>query len=120
MYLGKSLADLDGNDFDMADVFPWVSKMLTRRRSLGYREVKAGSNSPFLKEGETARGHEFHYSKISQFEDIGNCYTSIGSDGRETKEGYHYKNSLASYVHLHFASNPGFAEGFVKRCREQD
>ena len=116
MYLGKSLTDLEGNNFNMAGLFQWSSKMLTKRRSLGYREVRAGLNSPFLKERETARGHEFHYSEISQFEGIERCYTSIGSDGRETKEGYCYKNSLASYVHLHFASNPGFVERFVEKC----
>jgi len=34
-------------------------------------------------------------------------------------EGYTVHNVLASYIHLHFAFNSSFAEGFVNRCREQ-
>jgi cobyrinic acid a,c-diamide synthase len=33
-------------------------------------------------------------------------------------EGYRYRNCLASYVHLHFGSNPVMAETFVESCRE--
>ncbi len=116
MYLGANLTDLNDNSFGLTKVFPWHSKMLKKRKSLGYREVKANSNSPFMKEGETARGHEFHYSEIDGFEDVGCCYTSTGSNGSESKEGYVYKNTLASYIHLHFASNVGFAQRFVEKC----
>ena len=33
-------------------------------------------------------------------------------------EGYRYKNCLASYIHLHFGSNPGMAAAFVDSCRK--
>ena len=33
-------------------------------------------------------------------------------------EGYRYRNCVASYVHLHFGSNPGMAESFVESCRK--
>ena len=120
MYLGQCLTDLEGYNFDMTGLFPWSSKMLPKRRSLGYREVMAVSDSPFMKTGETARGHEFHYSEIESAESVERCYVSRGSDGREEKEGYIYKNSLASYVHIHFASNPRFAQRFVAACRDWD
>jgi len=35
-----------------------------------------------------------------------------------TSEGYMVGNVLASYVHLHFCSAPGFASALVQRCRE--
>jgi len=31
-------------------------------------------------------------------------------------EGYRYKNCLASYIHLHFGSNPDMAAAFVENC----
>lgn len=117
MFLGKALTDLEGNNFEMAGLFPWVSRMLKKRRSLGYREVTAVDGCPFMGKGQKIRGHEFHYSEIESDEEVGCAY--LVSDGQEKKEGYLYKNSLASYVHLHFASNPKFAEGFVNQCRKR-
>jgi cobyrinic acid a,c-diamide synthase len=34
-------------------------------------------------------------------------------------EGFRYKNCLASYIHLHFGSNPQLAANFVASCRKQ-
>jgi cobyrinic acid a,c-diamide synthase len=119
MYLGRALKDLKGRTHKMAGVFPWTSRMLERRKALGYSEVKAKAGCPFLKRGAAIRGHEYHYSEITRppsgiervFELSGSGATGTGG-----LEGYLYKNTLASYVHLHFASNRSFAEGFVKAC----
>lgn len=122
MYLGKGLKDLNGKNYKMAGVFPWVSRMFEKRRSLGYREVKTKDACPFLKKGQKIRGHEYHYSEITRpYEKIKMIY-QIAHDppykkgGQEISEGYLYKNTLASYIHLHFMSNPKFAEGFVRLC----
>ena len=34
----------------------------------------------------------------------------------EPAEGYRLNAVLGSYIHLHFLSCPGFAEGFVQEC----
>lgn len=116
MYLGRALKDLKGKTRSMAGVFPWTSKMLAKRKALGYRELKAGAGCPFLKRGETIRGHEYHYSEIkTPPARIKRVFFVTGSGGK-SKEGYVYKNTLASYVHLHFASNPAFARGFIRAC----
>jgi cobyrinic acid a,c-diamide synthase len=31
-------------------------------------------------------------------------------------EGFMFKNVLATYMHIHFGSNPDFARGFVSSC----
>ena len=36
--------------------------------------------------------------------------------GEETQEGYRVNNVLASYAHLHLASNPALAAAFVDQC----
>jgi cobyrinic acid a,c-diamide synthase len=38
--------------------------------------------------------------------------------GEERAEGYQIGNALLSYVHLHFASNPGLATSFVAACAD--
>ncbi|MBI5875487.1 MAG: cobyrinate a,c-diamide synthase [Deltaproteobacteria bacterium] len=128
MYLGKSLKDFKGEKHDMVGVFPWVSRMLEKRKTLGYREIKAAEDCLFLKKGQTMRGHEYHYSEIDEpSQKIKRGYRithnppspSFTKGGQGGVEGYLYKNTLASYIHLHFASNPKFADGFVKLCRRK-
>lgn len=117
IYLGQKLESLEGDVFEMAGIFPWSSTMLKRRKSLGYREVTIDGNCPFLEKGQTVRGHEFHYSSMSNDGETQKVYTVTDSSGERMQEGYLYKNTLASYVHLHFASNPKFVEGFLAQCR---
>lgn len=118
MYLGRAIRDRAGKKFDMAGVFPWTSRMLPKRKALGYREAVLNESSPFGK--GTVRGHEYHYSEIT--EPPSKIKRAYGLKDRETgkdiSEGYLYKNTLASYIHLHFASNPSFAKGFVEACRK--
>lgn len=113
IYLGSRLANKEGGSLRMAGVFPWTTRMLTKRAALGYREVEVSPGSPMLKQGGTLRGHEFHYSTIKEpGPAIGRVFKL--TDGR--REGFTYKNCLATYIHLHFASNPAFAKGFVQLC----
>ena len=118
MYLGKGLKDLKGKAYKMVGIFPWVSRMYGRIRSLGYREVKAVDGCPFLKKGHRIRGHEFHYSEIAEPSRRIKRVYHLAEDSSGRTEGYLYKNTLCSYVHLHFGSNPEFANGFVKKCKE--
>jgi cobyrinic acid a,c-diamide synthase len=118
IYLGRSIRDLSGASFKMAGVFPWTVRMTEKRRALGYREVVAAKGCPMLKGGSRIRGHEFHYSEM-----VKPPPASIKRAFRFTTgpkgggDGYLYKNTLASYTHLHFGSNVEFAEGFVDMCR---
>ncbi|OGQ57137.1 MAG: hypothetical protein A3J24_00215 [Deltaproteobacteria bacterium RIFCSPLOWO2_02_FULL_53_8] len=113
MYLGKRLVDTDGKKFNMTGVFPWTTRMLTKRAALGYREVEVSSGCPMLKQGGRIKGHEFHYSAMNEPERIKDAVFRL-KDGR--LEGFTYKNCLATYIHLHFASNPAIAKGFVRLC----
>lgn len=119
MYLGKGLVDHKGRFYRQVGLFPWVSKVLAGRKTLGYREVEVVGWCPFAEEGERMRGHEFHYSEIIEEDGlpyVRMVYRVIGGEGTHL-EGYLYRNTLASYIHLHFASNRKFAKDFVKRCK---
>jgi cobyrinic acid a,c-diamide synthase len=119
LYLLQSITDQAGQRHAMAGVFPARALMRARRQRLGYVEVTAEEDCPFLDAGQKIRGHEFHYSDISEMPDhVRRCYTVRNSRGAETRpEGYRTNNVLAGYMHLHFASNIEFARGFAALCR---
>lgn len=110
MYLGKAV-EAGGRSHRMAGVFPWTTRLLPGRKALGYREVSLTGRCPFLSRG-ALRGHEFHYSEMEGEGAVETAYRCAEGGS----EGFVYRKALASYIHLHFASNPGFAEGFVSSC----
>ncbi len=99
-------------------IFPVRTRMLPKRKALGYRQVEVCADSSIAGAGNVARGHEFHYSEINEMPaSVGRCYR-VSRQGRElADEGYRYRNCLASYIHLHFGSNPALATAFVTACR---
>ena len=120
MYLSQEIEDLDGNRHPMAGVLPLKVRMLPRLRALGYREITLTAPGLLGPAGTRARGHEFHYSEIAAVPaDLPRLYRLTVRQGVETmSEGYCVKNVLASYVHLHFGSNPEIARHLVDRCVE--
>ncbi|CAM3937807.1 cobyrinate a,c-diamide synthase [Alicyclobacillus pomorum] len=119
MYLTESLTDKQGETHPMAGIVPASVAMQSRLAALGYREVTAIRDTLLLREGEHARGHEFHYSTASYHnpEHWPYAYETEGLRGRKL-EGYAQANVLAGYTHLHFASNPRIAERFVVACKQ--
>jgi cobyrinic acid a,c-diamide synthase len=99
-------------------IFPVTARMLPKRKALGYREVELTAASLLGSAGTVARGHEFHYSEIREMpEEIERVYRVRRQGADLGKEGFRYRNCLASYVHLHFGSNQGLAPSFVTACR---
>jgi cobyrinic acid a,c-diamide synthase len=113
MYLSESIRDLEGKKYPMVGFVPVSSRIDKPRLNLGYRTVQALSDGPLLRRGETVRGHEFHWSVPSSDYDNMNAYQIVGT---ERKEGFHIGNTIASYVHLHMASQPNMVKRFIKRC----
>ena len=119
LYLLESLIDLNGTSYEMAGVFPARATMLPRLQRLGYVEVEALAGHLFLDAGEKIRGHEFHYSAISDMPATiqRTCRVTRRKDKAGFAEGFRIHNTLAGYMHLHFASNTCFARNFIRRCR---
>jgi cobyrinic acid a,c-diamide synthase len=118
LYLLESLTGLDGTSHAMAGVFPAHATMLTRLQRLGYVEVEALDGHPFLARGEKIRGHEFHYSALRDMPPgiQRTCRVVRRKDQATFAEGFRRYNTSAGYMHLHFASNPGFAQSLVSSC----
>ena len=115
MYLGDALTDFDGAAHEMVGLIPARSSMSKGRLTLGYREVEALSDGALLAKGETARGHEFHWSVADSPSSAAQAaYTIRSQDGRI--EGFRSGSLWASYIHIHMGSKPGMARRFVERC----
>ncbi len=115
MYLAQTVEDLEGHTYPMTGVTPGRSFLKGTQLTLGYRTVRALDDNPLMKAGETVRGHEFHLSSLRE-EPQGATPAYQILDQHERKEGFRVSNVLSSYVHLHFASKRGLAEGFVDSC----
>ena len=119
MYLCDRLTDIEGAVHAMVGCFPFETHMLNRRRALGYREIRLSAASLLGPRGSIGRGHEFHYSELAGDPGtVETVYAATPRSGQEmTAEGYRVHNTLGSYIHLHFGSNPAMACHFVENCR---
>ncbi len=118
MYLSRDLTDRNGTSFQMAGILPHSTRMLTRLRTLGYRETVLNSDCMFGKAGAVLRGHEFHYSEIAEetaaTEGWIHPYRAASKSGKVFDEGFMKRNVLASYIHQHFGSNQQALRHFIE------
>jgi cobyrinic acid a,c-diamide synthase len=114
MYLGEQLRVGD-EVYPQCGVLPFSTTMPGPLK-LAYVEVE--TTGGLFGGGRNARGHLFHRSAISGDQPAPRCYQIRTSRGEQDEEGYHYRNVLASYIHLHFASDPALARALVERCEE--
>ncbi|MDP3047875.1 MAG: cobyrinate a,c-diamide synthase [Thermodesulfovibrionales bacterium] len=117
------------------------------RPHLGYREIILKEDCILGKKGDKLKGHEFHYSEIVKGQaegtvpdlrtersgivesglslSVGRGITdkvySVRNNHGElvSTSGYKSKNTLASYIHIHFGSNSEIVWNFLNRIKEQ-
>ncbi len=119
MFLSQGIETLDGVRHGMVGVLPVRTRMLPRRKALGYVETSPEQDSLFAGQGACMRGHEYHYSEIINSGDWRPAYRlRRRRDASAVAEGFQRGRILASYVHLHFASYPDAARRFVRHCEE--
>lgn len=100
MYLGKSIQDVNGKEYEMVGALDITTSMKNRKLHLGYRKIKV--------EGQEMIGHEFHYSSMMAANEssIGEV-TNIRNEEVATKlvkKG----GILASYLHFYFGADKDF------------
>jgi cobyrinic acid a,c-diamide synthase len=121
MYLTQGIEAVHGKRYPMVGLLPVWSRMLNRLKSLGYVEVTLTNDSLWGERGAVLRGHEFHYSELIGSPLDAPCWTQVYKIKRRRSEkafseGFQQNNVLASYVHLHWASQPGNVEVFINQC----
>jgi cobyrinic acid a,c-diamide synthase len=95
---GRALAGVVPADGHMSD-----------RLTLGYRRATTRTDCPLGPAGTELRGHEFHYSTLDP---PGDALAVTGRFGAGCA-GFASGRLLASYLHLHPAAEPAWAERFV-------
>lgn len=106
MYLGKILISNKGEVFPMAGVLDCETSMENAKMTLGYRIMHWND--------QEIRGHEFHYSKISDEKLQPERATLTNAKGVAVDSKlYRYKNTFASYTHLYWGDKPEFIEQLI-------
>ncbi|MEV6763263.1 cobyrinate a,c-diamide synthase [Streptomyces sp. NPDC051105] len=92
-----------------------VRARMTERLTLGYRDAVAVSDSVLAVAGTRMRGHEFHRTAVEP--GAGAAPAWGVRTPRPRVEGFVQQGVHASYLHTHWAAEPGVARRFVERCR---
>jgi cobyrinic acid a,c-diamide synthase len=119
MYLAESV-EWKGKTFPMSGVLPVNISMSEKPIGHGYCEALVDSDNPFFKTGTVLKGHEFHYSGISNYDlDINSSlFISRGTGCFNKRDGLTYKNVFASYIHLHALATPEWTDGMINCARK--
>lgn len=103
--------ELDGQP--MCGVIDAVARM-HERLTLGYRDAVAVGDSVLAAAGTRMRGHEFHRTVVEPGAGADPAWGVRAPERRV--EGFVRRGVHASYLHTHWASEPGVARRFVERC----
>ena len=119
IYLGRSL-QVENKIFPMTSVLPLDLVLEKKPQAHGYTVLTATESSIFVDKGVIIRGHEFHYSKVTNAAgDSPFAYrVTRGTGITGGSDGLVYKNVLAAYTHIHALATPEWAPALVKRANE--
>ncbi|PWI20886.1 cobyrinic acid a,c-diamide synthase [Streptomyces sp. Act143] len=92
-----------------------ASARMSERLTLGYRDAVAVGDSSLAVAGTRMRGHEFHRTVVEPGAGAAPAW-GVRAPARRV-EGFVQQGVHASYLHTHWASQPGVARRFVERCR---
>jgi cobyrinic acid a,c-diamide synthase len=118
LYLAEALEDEAGVLQPMVGLLPTIGRMTPARLTLGYAEVEVSRATLLGPAGTVARGHEFHASRIDEVPERvpRACTVRTSQGGPSRADGYLIGETLMSYVHLHFGSNPAIANHLVRHA----
>ncbi|TXS46825.1 cobyrinate a,c-diamide synthase [Streptomyces sp. uw30] len=92
-----------------------ASARMSGRLTLGYRDAVAVGDSSLAVAGTRMRAHEFHRTVVEPGSGAAPAW-GVRTPPRRV-EGFVQQGVHASYLHTHWASEPGVARRFVERCR---
>lgn len=101
MYLGRQIITAGHQSFAMVDFLPIITSMQESRLNLGYRQ--------FDWQELQIRGHEFHYSKLTETGEVETLGTLRNARNQSvTSQVFRKQNVIASYVHFYWSEQEAF------------
>ncbi len=117
IFLCRSLR-WEGRVYPMAGVFRADIALERRPAGHGYEEVLADRPNPFIATGAVLRGHEFHYSRLERADEFKTVFqVKRGTGLGNGRDGLIYKQTVASYLHLHALGAIEWADGLISAAR---
>ncbi len=121
MYLGSHLRNSEQVVYPMVGILSGESHMTSGLQRFGYCCATAQADTLLAKKGDVLYGHEFHYSDF--FSDLPTVFTLTKSRDQqplsEWQGGYQAGNTLAMYLHVHFAQSPQILQQWFSRGRRK-
>lgn len=116
MYLHEEMETKEGEIYSLAGIIKGRVFPTERLLRFGYIEAFSLENGPFLKKGESVKGHEFHYWDST---DNGKQMEARKpGGGNRSWDCVHVKgNLMAGFPHFYYPSNPVLAKRFAESCR---
>ncbi|MBC2725781.1 cobyrinate a,c-diamide synthase [Desulfosporosinus sp.] len=115
MYLGRSIRTSSQN-YEMVGLLPLDTQMESKPQGHGYTIMEANPGQLWFAEKTEIRGHEFHNSRVVNLAPDVKFGLKVkrghGMDGQH--DGICYKNTFASYNHIHALGCPEWAESMIK------
>ncbi len=114
MYLGRELI-WDDKKADMCNAMPFSVELGKKPQGHGYSLMKVTQNNPFFAVGNEIKGHEFHHSRIVDVDNgLDFSYEVLRGHGIDgLHDGVSYRNTFATYHHIHALAYPEWAINFV-------
>lgn len=117
MYLCSNIRT-DAGTFPMVGIFEADAVLRQQRMALGYATVSTSRPTLLGPIGTSFRGHQFRYSELEWPSEVAvtGYRMTVRRTGQMSSEGFLRGNTLGSYVHAHWGSNPDVPRAFVEHC----
>jgi len=118
MLLARTLV-VGEREVPMAGVLDLAVQQFSRPQGHGYVVASVDVANPFYAVGTQLRGHEFHYSSVTAGQDRTATVVRLerGVGLGEGRDAVVRRSVWASYVHVHAASCPAWADGLLAAAR---
>lgn len=121
MFLGARLT-CTGRVWPMAGVLPIEVEVCQKPQGHGYVRAVVDRPNPFYPVGTELKGHEFHYSRVTNLSGHEKFLTmemvkGVGVVAK--RDGLVYKNTLAAYTHIHAGGTPIWSQSLVAKAAER-